>query len=372
MKILHTYKVYRPDIDGGIPFVIDTLCRFVDGAANSILVARRFGWGRRSISDGTPVEAVTSFGTLFSTPLAPTFPWRLLRRARSADIVVHHAPFPVVDIALSGLPDHVGLIVFWHADIVGYSWLKQLVSPAVRYALQRAQRIIISDKTALESSMLLKPFAAKCTVIPYGVDVDFWGTLTETEGGAAEMLRQKYPRMILAVGRLVPYKGIDILLRAMQALDATLIIIGEGPQEAPLRKLARQLAVSGKVQFLGRVPSGDMKSFLHAARVLAFPSITNAEAFGIVQLEAMAAGLPIVNTALPTAVPNIARHQQEALTVPPGDPHALAYAISEILDNPDLATRLGKAGRDRARSAYSNSRFLSRMKDVYRETARQP
>jgi len=173
LKILHTYKVFRPDIDGGIPFAIATLSRPAETVANTILVARRFGLSRSYVSDGVPVEAVASLGTFFSTPLAPSFPLQLLRRARSVDILVHHAPFPLVDVVSGLLPKDLGLIVFWHADIVGYTWLKRLVIPAINRTLQRANRIVVSDRSVLENSPILKPFAEKCAVVPDGGDVNF-------------------------------------------------------------------------------------------------------------------------------------------------------------------------------------------------------
>jgi rhamnosyl/mannosyltransferase len=368
LKILHSYKVYRPDIDGGIPFVIAALSRLADkDITNGILVARRVGKARRYVIDDVPVEALSSLGTIFSTPIAPAFPLVLIRRTSAVDIVVYHAPFPLADIASSFLPDDVALIVYWHADIVGYSWLKTLVTPVIKKTLRRANRIIVSDRAIIDNSPILTTFADKCVVVPYGIDEHFWNIRSAMEHNMALKLRDQYPRMVLAIGRLVPYKGLDVLLRAMQELDAQLVIIGEGPLEMDLKRLASDTGLGARVTFAGRLARSDMKTYLHAARVLAFPSVTSAEAFGIVQLEAMAAGLPVVNTALMTAVPHIARHEKEALTVPPRDSHALAAAIGRILDEPSLAGRLGEAGRLRARTEYSNNRFLSRMKVIYGE-----
>jgi rhamnosyl/mannosyltransferase len=367
LRILHSYKVYRPDIDGGIPFAIAALSRPADGLENRILVARRRGKGRRYLWDGVSVEGVSCFGTFFSTPLAPAYPLTLLRRVRSADILVHHAPFPLVDAISNFLPDDLALIVYWHADIVGYAWLKSLVTPAIERTLQRANRIVVSDRSVLENSPVLTSFAEKCAIAPYGIDVDFWSMPNAAERSTASRLRQSCPRMILTIGRIVSYKGLDILFHAMKELDAGLVVIGEGPLESDLKRLAEKLAITDRVVFRGRLSASEIKSHLHAARVLAFPSVTCAEAFGIVQLEAMAAGLPVVNTALPTAVPNIARHDKEGLTVPPNDAHALAVAIDRLLEDPMLANRLGTAGRIRAQTEYSNDRFLSRMKAIYDE-----
>src|ERR1700712_5717375 len=98
-KILHAYKVYPPDVEGGIPTAIATLCGCASTKfSNSILVARSQGLRRNYQSHGTPIEAVSSLGMLFSTPVAPYYPRAFLRHANASDIVIHHAPFPLTDI----------------------------------------------------------------------------------------------------------------------------------------------------------------------------------------------------------------------------------------------------------------------------------
>jgi glycosyltransferase involved in cell wall biosynthesis len=368
LRILHSYKVYRPDIDGGVPSAIATLCQTPkDEAENRILVARRKGFARRYDIDGVPVEAVASFGTALSTPLAPTFPFALLRHAKSSDIVVHHAPFPIADLAMPWLPAHVGLIVYWHADIAKYSFLKKLLTPAILKTLRRADRIIVADQRNIENSDTLAPFAYKCSVVPFGVDAAYMATCSAEEQSLSARLRQRYPRMILAIGRLVEYKGTAVLLDALKNVNGQVVLIGEGPLDGQLRRQAEQVA--GKVTFAGRLSASECKSYLHAARVLAFPSISPAETFGIVQLEAMAAGLPIVNTMLDTAVPHIARDSREALTVAPNDPHALAAALTRILDDPVFAAQLGHNGRERVQAEYSQEKYVARVTAIYRDVA---
>lgn len=372
MKILHSYKVYRPDLDGGIPYVIAELCKFpASEVDNAILVARLRGRGRTYERDGVPVEAVTSFGTIFSMPLAPTFPLTLMRRARSRDVVVHHAPFPLSDVAAAHLGTDVTLIVYWHADIIGFSFLNKLVTPAIMATMRRADRIVISHESVGNNSPMLAAFRDKWAVVPYGTDIDFWGHCTAAETARADELRARHPRLVLGIGRLVPYKGFKHLIAALSELDAHLILIGEGHLRGELEQTALKLAVSDRVTFAGHLSVSEVKAHLYAARVFAFPSVTAAEAFGIVQLEAMAAGLPIVNTALNTAVPHIARNGQEAITVAANDVAALRTAIARILDDTALAQRLGDAGKRRVQEEYSRDRFLSRMKAVYTDAARQ-
>jgi rhamnosyl/mannosyltransferase len=363
LRILHAYKIYRPDIEGGIPAVISSLAQTSDPVtSHSILCARRRGTARNTVIDGVPVEAVASLGTLFSTPLAPGYSPAFVRRARSADVVIHHAPLPLNDAAiLLGLPDDVALIVYWHADVVGYPLLKCLVTPLIRRALARADRIVVSGQPMIDNSEFLRPHAEKCTVLPYGMDLDYWRTLD------ADELRRQQPRHIVALGRLVGYKGYDVLVRAMQTIDGYATIVGEGPLLAELQQLATGLGVSDRIRFAGRLPRSEIKQLFHSAQVFAFPSVTKAEAFGIVQIEAMAAGLPIANTHLATTVPLVARHDREALTVAPNDPRALSQALNRILDEPALAERLGAAGRERAMSEFDQAVFRARMTAIYED-----
>ena len=372
LRILHAYKIYRPDIEGGIPAVMSSLALASDqNTSHSILTARRFGLAQRYQLEGVPVEAVASLGTLFSTPLAPNYIPMFVRRVRSTDIVIHHAPLPLNDVAiLLGLPSDVALIVYWHADIIGYPLLKRLVAPLIRRVLTRADKIVVSGQPMIDNSEFLKPHAEKCAILPYGMDLNYWRTLDAGERSAADEIRRRQPRHVVAVGRLVGYKGYDILIRAMQTINGHATIIGEGPLLAELQQLAVGLGVSDRIRFAGRLTRSEIKQIFYSAQVFAFPSVTEAEAFGIVQIEAMAAGLPIVNTNLATTVPLVARHDLEALTVPPNNPQALSLALNRILDEPALAERLGAAGRERAFDEFDQPVFRARMAETYEAAAR--
>jgi glycosyltransferase involved in cell wall biosynthesis len=372
LRILHAYKVYWPDADGGIPSVMSGLARNTHQESfHSILSARRFGPGRKYTLDGVPVEAVTSFGTVHSMPLAPGYFSAFRRSVREAGAIVHHAPFPLTDAAmLLGLPADVAVIVYWHADIIGHPLFKRLVSPILRRALARADKIVVSGTAMIESSDLLKPHAAKCEVLPYGVDLDYWRTLDAEDAAKVEQIKQQHPRHIVAVGRLVSYKGFDVLVRAMRDVDACATIVGGGPLHDQLSQLAAGLGVSTRIHFAGRLERRDIKRLFHAAQIFAFPSVNDAEAFGIAQIEAMSTGLPVVNTQLRTTVPWVARHDQEALTVQPNDPGAFAQALNSLLDQPALAQRLGAAAYARATDEFALDVFRARMTAVYNDAIR--
>ena len=367
MRILHAYKIYRPDIEGGVPAVMACLAQDPESTFDhGIVCARRRGLARHGIIDGVDVDAVSSLGTLFSTPLAPAFIPRFIAHARAADIVIHHAPLPLNDAAiLLGLPTRTALIVYWHAEIVGYAMLKKAVSPMIRRVLARADRIVVSGAPMIAHSPFLRPHAEKCVVMPFGMNLDPWRLIDATDLAHIDALRRAKPRHIVALGRLVGYKGYDVLIRAMARIDGHTTIIGEGPLLPKLQKLARETGVADRVSFAGRLTQREIVRTFHAANIFAFPSVTVAEAFGLVQIEAMATGLPVVNTSLASTVPFVARDGLEALTVTPGDVAALATSLTTLLDDPDLARRLGDAGRARAFSEFDQSVYRSRMADVY-------
>ncbi len=354
---------------GGIPEAIASLAKGMSPRhESSVLVARSRGWGRQYTFDGIPVEAVSSFGTVFSSPVSPSFPFVLADHSRKADLVAFHHPFPLNDIgATFGFSSRTALVVHWHAEIVRQRSLTGLVAPFIRRTLARAQRIIVSHPSLLSGSLLLAGHHEKCAIIPYGIDVSYWNELDIAQRRRVEELRSRYPRLVIATGRLVPYKGFRVLIEALRQIDATAIIVGAGPLRDDLLREARQFGVDRKIILAGQLSRDDLKVHLHAARLYALPSVGFEEAFGIVQLEAMAAGLPIVNTALPTGVPHVARQGLEALTVTPNDAAALGEAISRLLADQELARRFGAAGRARARAEYDLTVFVGRAEDVYRQ-----
>lgn len=371
MRVLHAYKVFRPDIDGGVVSVIALACTMMGaGIFNSILFARgRLGFGRKYDFGGVPGRAVLSLGTLFGMPIAPGFPAALWSAAQDADIVALHLPFPLNDLGALSIGSGVGLVVHWHSEIHGREFLSRAVQPFIRRTLDKADRIIVSNEAIILNSPLLLPHRTKCEVVPFGVDPEKWDPrLASTEQRMkVSRLEEKHARRIVAMGRLVSYKGFDVLLRALTEVDAHLTIIGTGAKRISLEQLASELGVSDRVTFSGYLTNDDVKTQLWAAQVFAFPSNSNAETFGIAQLEAMAAGLPIVNTWLDTAVPLVARDGMEALTVPPNDPKALSEALSRLLDDEVLAKKFGLAGKSRVREEFRGSRFVERLQKIYQD-----
>jgi glycosyltransferase involved in cell wall biosynthesis len=169
--------------------------------------------------------------------------------------------------------------------------------------------------------------------------------------------------VILSVGRLIEYKGLEFLLGAMKEVDATLLVIGTGRLREQLEKMTEDSGIQGKVRFLGKVE--DVSPYYKAAQLFVLPSITRAEAFGLVQVEAMAAGIPVVNTELDSGVPEVSVGGVTGITVPPNDSEALARAINFLLGNEDARRKYGEAASDRARETFTAQRMADETQKIY-------
>ncbi|MCO5130176.1 MAG: glycosyltransferase [Xanthobacteraceae bacterium] len=372
-RILHVFKTAAPEYIGGVPAIMETIVSGLgDRFDSGLLISSNRPASEFESHLGLPVTTVRHFGHFMSMPVAPTLPLRLGLMASHYDMVVLHMPFPLADLAsYMDFPRSVPLVVQWHSAIVRQTMFKPLYSRPMRRSLQKARAIVVSGLPLVETAKPLRQVRDKCHAIPFGIDADAWNRLSAADLSEIERIRNAHPRLILAVGRLVSYKGFHILAEALRTLDAEAWIVGDGPLDGLIRKRAAEAGTGGRLRLLGRVPAATLKRLYHAARVLAFPSITDAETFGLVQVEAMACGLPVVNTRLNTMVPHVARHELEALTVPPHDAGALAAALHQILDQPALAQRLGRAGAARVASTYGLDRFLDATAALYERVLRE-
>ena len=370
-RILQVYKLYYPDA-GGIQTVMrDILSGLKNTFRFEVLASRIRGFGSKTEIDGIPVQRTFSLGTLLALPLAPLYLFWFWYKAWRNDIVDYHYPFPLVDLAVSlWFPKKTKLIIHWHADIISQQRALKIVAPFIRRTLNRANQIIVATPIHIEQSSFLRHYREKCEVIPYGIHLNTWSLLNDSEQQEVHDLRGKYRRFMLAVGRLVPYKGFEIAIKAMQHVDGILIIVGIGPLEQSLHALAKTGGVEDKVIFWQEASHIQLKCLLHAAYCLVFPSILPSEAFGMVQLEAMACRKAIINTALASGVPWVARDGEEALTVPVGDSIALAAAMNRLLTDEALNKKLGEQGYERVKNTFEMSVFLEKTAKVYSETAR--
>lgn len=358
-SILHVGKFYPPHHGGMETHLYDLATRQAKFSQVSVIVANTSKSTERTTMDGVHVVRCASFGQVASMPIC----LNLVREIRRhpAKIIHLHTPNPGAALAylMSG---HRGkLVITHHSDTLGREILRKISDPFVYKTMERASAIIATSHRYLESSDELRPFRKKCHVIPLAINAEPFKQASAERGSINDRFGN---RLLLAVGRLVPYKGFRYLIEAMAQVDGHLLIIGSGPEEESLKQLATQLFIANKVTFLGRV--NDIRPYYQAASAFILPSISRAEAFGIVQLEAMASGIPVINSDLASGVPEVSIHGISGLTVPPCNSTALAAAMQSLLDDPVLHQRLSLGAINRLNSNFLLNRMLALTQDLYK------
>jgi rhamnosyl/mannosyltransferase len=317
------------------------------------------------VVDGVAVTRCMQVGHMASTSICPTMAATLSRR--TYDILHIHFPHPmgVMSYLASRKPRAHGLIVTYHSDVVKQERLLKLFRPFMHRVMKRADAIICTSREYQESSPDLAPYRAKCVCIPYGIDLAQFERNARVEAEAAAIRAKHGGPLIIAVGRLIYYKGFEHAIRAMRHVEGRLLIVGEGPLRADLERVAREAGVADRVQLLGEIHNQQIVPYYLASDVFVLPSIARSEAFGIVQLEAMACGLPVINTALDSGVPFVSLHGVTGLTVPPAQPEALAAAIRDLLNAPERRLEFGRAARLRVETEFRKEVMAERMIALY-------
>lgn len=358
---MHLGKFYPPH-PGGMETHLQALCGELKREIDvEVIVA---GEGRESIEETIDGVRVSRLGTLLNFAAAPLCP-QLVRRVREAkaDIIHVHWPNPTAVLAYLA-SGHPGKLVFtYHSDIIRQRLLRKPFWPFLRNALKQSSAIIATSPNYVQSSSVLQKFRERCRVIPFGIPLAQFDQPDEIE--VSKIRKQYGSRIVLGVGRLVYYKGFEYLVRAMRDVEGQLLIVGNGPLLDALKQEAHSSKVSDRVAFLTNVR--DVRPFYHACDVFALSSIARSEAFGIVQLEAMACGKPVVNTYLDSGVPFVSQDGESGLTVPPMDAVALARALNSLFDNPDLRAHYGRAAGLRVRREFSLELMTERTVQLYKE-----
>ncbi len=360
-KVLQVGKFYPPHM-GGIETHLEALCGELRESCDlNVIVASDDHTRTDELVNQVAVARIPTRLTVASTPLCPGM-IREIRKS-NADIVHVHLPNPGAVLAYLASRCAARLVITYHSDTVRQKVLGALFDPWLHAALRASSGIIATSPDYLRTSVSLAPYRDRCHVIPYGIALD---RFAHRDAAAIQELRRQYgERLIISVGRLVYYKGFEYLVRAMTQVRGKLLLIGGGPLDSKLRELAASLGVLDKVIFAGEIQNEALVPYYHAASVFALASVARSEAFGIVQIEAMAAGLPVVNTQLDSGVPFVSLHGQTGLTVPPADPVALAAALNQLLDNSELRQTFGQAARLRARNEFSLDTMTTRTMTLY-------
>lgn len=405
MRVLHLGKYYAPE-RGGIERYTQSLAEWcaAQGDAVAALVHQRPGrWrGVQEALNGVEIRRVGCFAAPVYTPLSPAFPLELARALREfrPELLHLHLPNPSCFAALaSPAARRLPWIVHWHADVPPDSpdWrlrtFYRAYRPFEQALLRRAHSIVATSRPYLDASAALAPWKHKVRVVPLGIEETPTASFprkresNEDESTVDSRLRgndvekktiDDRPDMptrsrlrLLAVGRLSRYKGFDALIEALaQVPDASLLLIGHGECERELKALATARGLERRLRFAGDLDDDALVAAYAGADAFVLPSLDRGEAFGLVLLEAMRAGLPTLASAIPgSGVGYVVGDGETGLLVPPGDATALARAIERLRD-PDLRRRLGDAGRRRWQSEFTLEKSAQAIRSIYSQARR--
>ena len=351
MRILHLAKYYWPR-SGGMERVVQGLA---EGAANlghqvEVVAVETIGRAGTSGRQRSSVTRAFSLAALGSQEIAPGY---IAASWKRADIIHVHHPHPLADVACLMRAGRTPVVVTQHADS-----RRSIYRPVTRLVLRRAAAVVVPSRAHLALSDELTGYESKVEVIPFGIDQSRWEMVPPPPPGAP-------PRAIF-IGRLLAFKGLDVLLRALERVpDLRLDIVGSGPQGPRLRTLAQALAVSDRVRWYGEYPDEDLPRRMADADFLVLPSVTVEEMFGLVVLEAMAARRPVVTTAVPSAVREVNVPGVTGLEVPLRDVPALAQALETLSRDAALRQRMGEAGRQRVLERFTQAAMADQHVKLY-------
>jgi rhamnosyl/mannosyltransferase len=386
VKILHIYKDYHP-ILGGIENHLKLLAEGQAGRGHDVTALVTNPDGLRStlaLENGVRVVRSGRLATVASTPLSIALPWRLLRER--PDVVHLHFPYPVGETAQWLLRRGRATVLTYHSDVVKQATILKVYRPVMERVLRHVDAIIVGSPP-MRKSAYLAPYQSKLQLIPYGIPLARFspGSMGgDAAQGPAVPSRGEQPRptpttapaapdpafTLLFVGRLRYYKGLDNLIRALPQIPARLRVVGIGPMEAEWRALAQEVGVADRIEWLGETSDDELPAIYHGADLFVLPASHPSEAFGLVQVEAMAAGLPVVCTELGTGTTYVNLDGVTGLVTPPRDPGALATAINALIADPGRRAAMGRAAQDRVAQEFDLEVMVDRVLALYGDLIR--
>ena len=368
MKVLHICKVYLP-VKGGVQTVVDWIYEGLIAYGVQSSIYTTYSKGDKVAEElEQNISRYRSWLNILNMPISPSLVFALFRDAKSYDVVCIHYPFPLADLALAFAKlRRAKLLIYWHSEIVSQAKASLFTRVFTHIVLKRASMVVCSSPNLIDHSTILQQYRDKCVVIPFGMPQPLNTTVP---------CRPSESTNLVFIGRHVAYKGIDVLINAFKLVcndkrfDAySLSLVGGGPLLNDHRQQIEKAGLSHRVKILQNVSNEKLQLILAKARCLVLPSRLPSEAFALVQLEAMALGKPIINTALNSGVPWVARDGKEAITVQAEDVNGLTLAIIKLCQDSDYVDRLGDNAKQRYNNVFSHAEFCATTYDLYKKVS---
>jgi len=367
MRILHIGKYYKPDIGGIEKVTFDIVTGLQDDILQLDVLCHNKSFNTvHEIAGPCNIYRLGTWGTFASTPIIRYSCVSIMKRIiQNYDILHIHLPNPLLAILLLYSNYKGKIIIHWHSDIIRQKFFLFFFSFFQKRLLDKATLIIVTSPNYKDNSVFLKPYANKVTVVPLSVE----RTDITINPVIVNKIKSHYKRKIIfSVGRLVYYKGFDYLIKAAKHLpeDTVVLICGKGPEQKKLERLIDENHLQDKVNLLGYLTDSELGSYYEACDVFCLPSISKAESFGLVQLEAMILGKPVVSTRIKgSGVDWVNLNEVSGLTVEPANEKALALALNRILSDDDLYQKYSAGAKARIQKLFLRKNFINQLKEIY-------
>jgi rhamnosyl/mannosyltransferase len=365
MKVLHFYKTYLPNTIGGAEQAINQIVKSTAefGVEAEVLTLTPDNDVSTVDVDGHKSHRCKSIIEVASTPFSLTVFKRFKELAKEADIIHYHFPYPFADMVhfLTGVKKPS--VVSYHSDVIKQKHLLKIYTPLMNKFLSSVDVLVAASPQYTETSQTLRRYSDKTKVIPYGLYMDSYPAITESD---VQKCKEKYgDKFFLFVGVLRYYKGLHILINAAKNSSYPIVIAGTGPLEAELKQQVQGLGLTNVI-FAGFISDEEKVALITACYAFVFPSHLRSEAFGISLLEAAMYGKPMISAEIGTGTTYININNKTGLVVERDNPIDLHNAMKTLWDDEKSAQKMGEMARERYLELFTAQKMGERYTEIYK------
>ncbi|XOV84235.1 MAG: glycosyltransferase [bacterium] len=365
MRILHVYRTFFPDTQGGLEEVIRQICRGTEanGVASRVFTTTKNKKTPKKISlPGLDVIQVTETFEIASCNVALTGFKEFKKQVKWADLIHYHFPWPFADALHLIFAKDKPTVMTYHSDIVRQKFLLMFYRPLMKRFLKSIDRVVCTSPNYFATSDVLSSVESKVEVIPIGLDADSY---PEPEKEVLEKVEAEFGRdFFLFVGVLRYYKGLHILLDAIKNAPYQVVIVGSGPIELELKRQAESLDLDN-VTFAGQVSDEIKVSLFRLSKSIVFPSYLRSEAFGVTLLEGAMFSKPLISTEVGSGTSHVNVHGETGFVIAPGSARALRRAMDQIHSRPEFAALMGVRAKKRFDKLFTGQLMANRYFHLY-------
>jgi len=371
MKVLHVYRTYFPDTQGGLEETIRQIClnTKLQGIESRVVSLSRQANLKVRYHDEAVVYRYKLSFEIASCGFSVAAFNEFKQHIEWADIINYHYPWPFADLLhFFSAKVNKPVVITYHSDVIRQQGLLKMYAPLMRRFLQIAQRIVVTSPCYLSTSETLQSYQHKCEVIPIGLNKKTHPIVSQDK---IDSVRQIYGQgFFLFIGVLRYYKGLKYLLEAIKQTSLKVVIAGSGPEENNLKKLAKKLQLDNVI-FAGQVSDEDKVALLKLSTAVVLPSMMRSEAFGVVLLEGAIYAKPLITTEIGTGTSFVNQHNLTGFVVKPSEPLALQLAMQKLMGNPGLAKKMGLAAQQWYEEKFTGEIMSEAYNQLYQQVIKE-